>query len=240
MARFVCVHGAFHGAWCWDPLRRELEAAGHSTGAFDLPGSGEDATPLGEVTLEACAERVRVRLAEEAAPVVLVAHSMGGIVVTQALDGWRGPVAAVVHVAAFVPGDGQSLVALKALPEAAGDLVQGNVVVEGDPPVGTMPPAIAREAFYGSCDAERADWALERLGPQALSVFRTPVSLDGGAEGPRRHYVFTSRDRALPAPLQRRMVHDQHLDGETAELATDHSPFLSAPADLAAVLGRLA
>ncbi len=45
MARFALVHGAFHGAWCWEPLVRELRAAGHTATAIDLPGSGDDETP---------------------------------------------------------------------------------------------------------------------------------------------------------------------------------------------------
>jgi pimeloyl-ACP methyl ester carboxylesterase len=240
VARFVLVHGGFHGAWCWEWLRRELEAAGHTTTAFDLPGGGDDATPPAGVTLATCADRVRAVLAAEPEPVVLVGHSMGGIVVTQAADDRPGPIAAVVHVAAFLPGDGQSLVSLKAQPEGAGDIVQPNLVVTGDPPVAALPPDIARQAFYGACDDERAAWALERLGPQALAPFRTPVRLTHGAtDGPPRHYVRTARDRAIPPALQERMVREQ-ATGEVAELDTDHSPFLSAPAELAALLGRLA
>jgi hypothetical protein len=44
--RFVMVHGAFVGAWCWEPLVGPLEAAGHTVETLDLPGSGED--PCGE------------------------------------------------------------------------------------------------------------------------------------------------------------------------------------------------
>ena len=62
LARFVLVHGAFHGAWCWEPLILALSEAGHTTHALDLPGAGEDATPVGRVTLDAYAERICERL----------------------------------------------------------------------------------------------------------------------------------------------------------------------------------
>ena len=65
MARFVLVHGAFGGAWCWEPVTGQLEAAGHTVETFDLPGGGDDETPIADVTLESCAERVCERAREQ-------------------------------------------------------------------------------------------------------------------------------------------------------------------------------
>jgi pimeloyl-ACP methyl ester carboxylesterase len=45
MARIVLVHGAFGGAWVWEPVLAALEAAGHDPAPVDLPGSGDDPTP---------------------------------------------------------------------------------------------------------------------------------------------------------------------------------------------------
>src|SRR5689334_10494576 len=154
--RFLLVHGAFHGAWCWDPVIRELEAAGHSATAIDLPGAGDDATAIGEVTLDSYADRVCAALAAEEAPVVVVAHSMGGMAVTQAAARCPERIAALIYVCAFLPADGQSLVDLTELPEGAGDMVQANMVVEGEPPIATMPRGPALEAFYGMCSDEQA------------------------------------------------------------------------------------
>ena len=79
MARIVLVHGAFAGAWCWEPVLPGLRAAGHDVEAIDLPGSGEDTTPVAEVSLDAYATRVCEVLAG-GRPAVLVGHSMGGMV----------------------------------------------------------------------------------------------------------------------------------------------------------------
>jgi pimeloyl-ACP methyl ester carboxylesterase len=239
MARFVLVHGAFHGAWCWEPLVAELSSAGHTVTSLDLPGHGDDPTPVADVTLDAYARKICARLAEQPEPVVLVGHSMGGVAITQAADRCPERIARLVYVAAFLPGDGQSLVDLTKLPEGAGDMVQANMVVEGEPPVATMPAEAAREAFYGRCTSEQAAWAAERLRPQPLAPFVTPVSLDGAGERPPRAYVVATEDRAIPTALQRRFVAD-NPDVEAVELESDHSPFLSATSELAAALDRFA
>jgi pimeloyl-ACP methyl ester carboxylesterase len=145
MARVVLVHGAFSGAWCWEPVLPGLRAAGHTVQTVELPGSGEDDTPVAEVTLQAYADRVGDALGE-GAPAVLVGHSMGGMVITQAAAQHPERVAALVYVTAFLPGDGHSLLDLTALPEGADDQVQANLVVAGDPPVATLPAAASRQA----------------------------------------------------------------------------------------------
>jgi pimeloyl-ACP methyl ester carboxylesterase len=243
MARFVLVHGAFHAAWCWEPLAAELSGTyGHAVTTLDLPGAGGDETPVAEVTLDAYAQRICDALADEPEPVVLVGHSMGGVAITQAAARCPERIARLVYVAAFLPADGQSLVDLTKLPEGAGDMVQENMVVKGDPPVATMPEEAAREAFYGRCSPQQVSWAIERLRPQPLAPFVTPVELDDGDAGPPRRpraYVVATEDRAIPTALQRRLVAD-NPDLDVVELEADHSPFLSATTDLAAALDRFA
>jgi pimeloyl-ACP methyl ester carboxylesterase len=233
--RFVLVHGAFHGAWCWERVIAELEAAGHSVQAPDLPGSGEDRTPVADVTLDAYAERICDVLGADDEPAVLVGHSMGGVAITHAAARCANRISALVYVAGFLPADGQSLVELATLPEGAGGAVLPNMVVDGEPPVATLPAAAAQEAFYGCCDEETTAWALERLRPQVLAPFVTPTTLDGDLA---RHYVLCTRDRAIPPPLQR-LMSGERATGTVAELDTDHSPFLSTTSELVALLQRL-
>jgi pimeloyl-ACP methyl ester carboxylesterase len=240
MARFVLVHGAFHGAWCWEPLIAPLSAAGHAVHALDLPGAGEDATPVAQVTLEAYAERICERLAEQREPVTLVGHSMGGVAITLAAARCPERIARLVYVAAFLPGDGQSLVDLASLPEGADDGVQANMVVEGEAQVATMPQGAARAVFYGECAPERATWALERLRGQPVVPFTTPVALGGrNGAGPATAYVVAARDRAVPPALQRRMAREGGAR-DVVEIDTDHSPFLSRTGELVALLERFA
>jgi pimeloyl-ACP methyl ester carboxylesterase len=242
MARIVLVHGAFSGAWCWQPVLPGLRAAGHAVQTVELPGSGEDRTPVADVTLEAYAERVGDALGKQA-PAVLVGHSMGGIVITQAAAQYPERVTALVYVAAFLPGNGQSLMDLTALPEGADDQVQANLVVAGDPPVATMPAAASRQALFACCDDAQAAWATQRMGLQPVIPFTQPVNLGGaGADAfadLARAYVSCPLDRAIPLALQQRMLQEAGCD-PVIELATDHSPWISRTDELVAALDRLA
>ena len=75
MSTFVLVHGAWHGAWCWEKVVPLLEGAGHEVVTLDLPGHGEDGTPALEVTMESYTDRVVGALDARSEPVVLVGHS---------------------------------------------------------------------------------------------------------------------------------------------------------------------
>jgi pimeloyl-ACP methyl ester carboxylesterase len=240
MARFVLVHGAFSGAWIWGPLMGCLRAAGHSMEAFDLPGLGDDHTPASDVTLDACAARLCEVLAAGAEPAVVVGNSMGGIIATQGAARCPERVAALVYVAAFVPKDGQSLLDLTKLPEGAGDQVQANITIEGEPPLATMPAEASRHALYGSCAEDVAVWAIGRQRPQPVAPFATPVSIrPGSLDGINRYYVLCTRDLAIPPSLQRRMI-AEHAFADVVELVTDHTPHLSMTSELAEALHHFA
>jgi pimeloyl-ACP methyl ester carboxylesterase len=240
MARFVLVHGAFGGAWMWEPLMQCPEVAGHSAEAFDLPGLGNDRTPVPGCTLDACAGRLCEVLSADSQPAIVVGHSMGGIIATQAAARCRERIAALVYVAAFMPKDGQSLLDLTRLPEGAGDQVQANIVIEGEPPVAVMPAAASPQALYSCCTPAITAWAIARQHPQPVAPFATAVSIPPGAlDGLKRYYVVCTRDRALPQALQRRMIAENPCS-DVVELDTDHSPQLSLPNELAKALVRFA
>jgi pimeloyl-ACP methyl ester carboxylesterase len=240
MARLVFVHGAFGGAWNWEFVREPLAAAGHTVETFDLPGGGDDETPVEGVTLESCADRVCEVLARRPEPAVLVGYSMGGAIATQAASNCPDRVAALIFVAAFMPADGQSLLDLTRLPEGKDDMIQANLVVEGDPPVAVLPVEAAREAIFNCCTIENATVCVARLRSQPVAPFATPVRVDEDVlTSIPRFYVLTSRDQSIPPALQRRMIRE-HPCRKVIELDADHAPYLSATVEVAAALDELA
>src|SRR5439155_9126295 len=85
MATFILVHGSWHGAWCWHKVTAALEAAGHRVIVPDLPAHGRAwRFPRGRITLAAMTRTVTRILDSLDEPAILVAHSRGGIVASQA------------------------------------------------------------------------------------------------------------------------------------------------------------
>lgn len=110
---YILVHGGWHGAWCWKKVVPLLEAKGNRVLAIDLPGHGEDKTPAATVTLKDYVQKV-VRVANaQTGPVILVGHSMSGVVIAQAGEVLgTGKVAKLVFLDAFMPRNGESVFAL--------------------------------------------------------------------------------------------------------------------------------
>jgi len=242
MARFLLIHGAMGGAWCWDRVIPGLRAAGHEAVAIDLPGQGADTTPVSEITLYRYADAVCSALDRFDEPVLLTGHSMGGMAITQAASQCPERVLGLIYVAAFLPQPGQALIDITHLPEAAGDSVQANLVVSGDPPVAVMPAEAAPEALYHCCTDEQVAWALPQRGPQPVVPFTQPfVPGDDVAafEALPRAYVTCLQDRAIRPALQRLMYEAAGCD-PVVEIDTDHSPWLSRTEELVGALDRVA
>jgi pimeloyl-ACP methyl ester carboxylesterase len=108
MSQFLLVHGAFHGAWCWRKTVAELEKRGHRAKAIDLPGQGEDRTPLKEVTLDTMVDRIIAEMADVPGQVVLVGHSLGGIPISVTGEKVPDRIKALVYLSAFLPRDGEA------------------------------------------------------------------------------------------------------------------------------------
>src|SRR5438094_938663 len=104
-ASVVLVHGAWHGGWTFERVLPLLRERGVEAFAGDLPGHGASTDPLGDLHENAAA--VRSWLDRVEAPAVLLGHSFGGMVVTEA--GAHPAVAHVVYLCAFMPAEGQSL-----------------------------------------------------------------------------------------------------------------------------------
>jgi pimeloyl-ACP methyl ester carboxylesterase len=243
MATFLLIHGAMGGAWCWERVIPGLEAVGHSAVAIDLPGQGSDTTPLQEITLYRYADAVCDALDRLDGPVLLTGHSMGGMVITQAASRRPGKLVGLIYVAAFLPQPGEALGEITHLPEAAGDSVQANIVVEGDPPVSAMPPEAAPGALYHCCTQEQIEWALPRRGRQPVIPFTNPFTPPDGDtaafDALPRAYVTCLQDRAIRPPVQRLMYTRAGCD-PVIEIDTDHSPWLSRTDELVRALDQIA
>lgn len=237
MATFILIHGAWHGAWCWQALRASLTSGGHQVIAPDLPGHGEDPTALGDVTLEAYIDRAVATVEAAPAKPILLGHSMGGMVVSGAAERIPDRLAGIVYLAAFVPADGESLLALGAANTSA---LTGNQTLDKASGSVTVNDSVIERAFYHDCESPQIAEAKSRLQPQAMAPFSSPVALSDPAYGRvRRCYIECIEDQAIHIAHQRFMAERAGCE-PVYRLETGHSPFLSDPAGLADVLADLA
>ena len=111
MAKFLLIHGASHGAWCWEKLIPHLEGRGHEVQAIDLPGHGDDQTPRNIVRL---ADYTRAILDNLTPDTILLGHSFGGFPITLAAAERPDDIRALVYLCALVPRPGEAFSAFRA------------------------------------------------------------------------------------------------------------------------------
>lgn len=227
--RVLLIHGAWHGAWCWEPLIEPLRAQGVEVETIDLPGHGDSTDPLGD--LHGDADAVRARLDTDSGPVLLVGHSYGGMVITDA--GVHDAVAGLVYVCAFMPSEERSLMETTAAmtpPDgaAASELLACLSATEDGLEFRLEGDGVVN-ALYGDCDPETQRRSIERLGAQPTASFsQAPRSLAWRSKPST--YVVCSQDRTIPAWEQREMARNAD---RVVEMDASHSPFLSVPDELA-------
>jgi len=219
MPPILLIHGSCHGAWCWRDTLPYLDGAT----AIDLPGHGQDHTPISQVTLDLYVEAILDAITQ---PTVLVGHSMAGYPITAAAVRAPEKIARLVYVCAYVPQAGLSLVDMRRAGPRQPLLDAIEASADGQSFV--FRPEKVAEKLYHDCSPETVAYAQAHLGPQAILPQSTPMPIADVAV-PRR-YILCEDDRAIPPEYQATMSHGWQ---DVRRLASSHSPFFSQPQALA-------
>jgi hypothetical protein len=232
VATFGLVHGAGHGAWCWERLIPALAALGHRAWAMDLPcdDPGAGAQRYAEVV---------DRALPRADDLILVGHSLAGLTVP--LVAALRPVRRLVFLCALIPLFGRALVDQAAAePEMFHGVLRGHPgrLTDSDGTTWIRDEAAARDVYYHDCAPADVRWAFTRLRRQAVAPRREPCPLSAWPAA-ERSCIVCRDDRALSPDWSRRAARER-LGVEPVELEGSHSPFIARPLELAAALDRLA
>lgn len=214
----VIVHGAFADGSDWARVIPLLQAKGIKVTAVQ--------NPLTSLADDVAATRRAID--NQPGRVVLVGHSWGGTVITEA--GANDKVASLVYVAAFAPDVGQATGELgKDLPPPAG--ITKLVVDKAG--FASLPPAAVASDFAQDVPAAQAAVMAATQGPIALKAFGEKVSVAAWKTRPS-WYIVSQNDHMIQPALERSFA--KQIGAKTTELPTSHVPQQSRPADVAKVI----
>ncbi|MFC9918691.1 alpha/beta fold hydrolase [Agromyces binzhouensis] len=223
----VLVHGAFADSSGWNDVTERLQKRGYTVLAASNPLRG----------LMADAAYVRSILESIEGPIVLVGHSYGGAVITNAATGLEH-VEALVYVAAYALDEGERLVDANALGGGHTDLADHIVIrpypgaPEGDAD-GYIDPAYFHELFAADLPRKQTAVMAASQRPAALQALFTP-SGEPAWESIPSWYVVASQDHTIPPEAERVMA--ERAGATTIELDSSHVAMMSHPGAVADVI----
>ncbi|MBN9288471.1 MAG: hypothetical protein BGO43_05750 [Gammaproteobacteria bacterium 39-13] len=233
MATYILIHGAWHGAWCWEKVVPLLEAKGHTVYAPDLPGHSQDATPLKVITLDHYVDCVCRILSDCLEPVILVGHSLAGVVISQVGELMPEKIKKLIYLAAFLPLNGQSMFEVAKLQPPSRFVKMMKRVPEEN--AFYFPAKMLKGFACHLCTDEIIERIKTRLCVEPLLPSDTAVCLSDERFGQLpRCYIECLQDQAIHLETQRKMV--ALTPCEVLTLNCDHSPFYSDPEGLAEIL----
>ena len=218
----VLVHGGFVDGSGWEGVYKLLKQDGYSVSVVQNPTTSlRDDVAATKLVLDA-----------QDRPVILVGHSYGGVVITEA--GSHPKVVALVYVAAFAPSEGESVDAL----------------IKNPPPGAPVPPILAprddrlfldREKFHGAfaadLDAEEAAFMADSQVPWGVDALRGTITRAAWRAKPS-WYLVATEDRMIPPAAQRLMA--TRAGSTTIEEQGSHAIYVSRPNAVAALIAMAA
>ncbi|MYM36412.1 alpha/beta fold hydrolase [Duganella sp. FT94W] len=214
----VLVHGAFADGSSWDKVIPILHAKGYKVVAVQ--------NPLSSLADDVAATQRVVDA--QTGKVVLVGHSWGGTVITEA--GTSDKIKALVYVAAFAPSEG----------EASGNLGKNYAVPPGVPTLTAdatgylwLPADSVAKNFAQDVPAATARMIYATQGPIAAKAFGDTTTV-AAWKNKANYYIVADKDRMIDPELQRAFA--KKLNAVTTTLPTSHVPMVSQPAKVAEVI----
>jgi len=218
----VLVHGGFVDGSGWEGVYSLLKKDKYKVAIVQNP----------TISLAGDVAATKLVINEQDGPVILVGHSYGGAIITEA--GTDPKVVGLVYIAAFAPDKGESV----------------NSLIKDPPPDAPVPPILPPKdgylfldkskfpaSFAGDVDAEKAAFMADSQVPWGVEALGGEISEPAWKSKPS-WYLLTSEDRMIPPPAQRFM--SQRAGSTVVEVAASHAVYVSQPNAVAALIKQAA
>jgi len=218
----VLVHGGFVDGSGWESVYSLLKKDGYNVAIVQNP----------TISLAGDVAATKLVINEQDGPVILVGHSYGGAVITEA--GNDPQVVGLVYIAAFAPDKGESV----------------NSLIKDPPPDAPVPPILPprdgylfldkskfRASFAGDVDAEKAAFMADSQVPWGVQALAGEISEPAWKSKPS-WYLLATEDRMIPPPAQRFM--SERAGSTVVEVAGSHAIYVSQPNAVAALIKQAA
>jgi pimeloyl-ACP methyl ester carboxylesterase len=231
---FVILHGSWQASEGWQTVGNLLQGAGFRAHLLDLPGHGSHAgMNFQKINLQTYVNYVceQVQDLQKNAPLVLVGHSMAGMVISQVAQNL--PVEHLIYISAFLPVDGECLLDIARRSHIIG--ISKNMIMNPKQKTVALDKNGLDKLFYHDCTPTVRDLALSRLQEEPLLPFYGCVRLTEEKFGQvPKSYIECLKDFSISIELQRFM--HQRWKCEIHSLDAGHSPHYSVPEQLAQTL----
>jgi len=221
-ASIVLVHGGFVDGSGWEDVYKILKKEGFDVSIVQNP----------TLSLSDDVEVTKRVLARQKGPVILVGHSYGGVVITEA--GNDPKVAGLVYIAAFAPDKGESV----------GSLIKDPVPGAPVPPIEPagegflgLNKAKFRASFAADVSAEKAAFMADSQVPWGVAALTGAVTVPAWKSKPS-YYLVATEDRMIPPPAQKAM--SARAGATVVEVAGSHAVYVSQPQAVADLIVKAA
>jgi len=224
---YVLVHGAWQASYVWDAVRDDLVNKGNKVIVVELPGHGADQALPHTLTLDVYRDKVIDALNKVDGKVILVGHSMAGMVITHVAEKVPSRIDKLVYIGAFLPASGQSLVDLAF--SDPGSKLKASLISSADQLTIDVQRDNLTYLFINDgsqTDKERvvANYRAEPAIPLTNTVTLTEDNF-GAVE---KVYIKTLQDVVISPDFQDHMIAEAGIK-TVYEVNTSHSPFLAQP-----------
>jgi pimeloyl-ACP methyl ester carboxylesterase len=224
---YVLVHGAWQAPYAWEGVRNDLVNKGNNVIVVELPGHGADNTPAHTLTLDVYRDKVIEAISKIEGKVILVGHSMAGMVITQVAEKIPARISKLVYIGAFLPASGQALTDL-AYSDPGSKLGPSLVPSADQLTIGVMHDNLTHLFIDDGLQAEK-ERVLANYRAEPAIPFTNKVTLTNENFGAvEKVYIKTLQDIVISPGLQDRMIAAAGIT-KVYGLNTSHSPFLSQP-----------